>query len=209
MPENAARKRRARELARRLGIAYTTALRMVGGGAPPAGWAQQKLKQAYADFGRQVGVIAEPSLSGPHLMGTEGYGERLSHVWLGYGDRPGRPDAFIGTHRPLPGDESDTWLFVTGLHNFMAQHEWHSGDRAPGDLNPDGSHDLTVRALHAVQTAPREAAGARFHDGLWPCVRVRIGGFEALEIPYEDGSIVYCGLASMSGTVRFGLKGAD
>lgn len=201
VPENAARKRRSRELARQRGIPYTRALKILG-------WARQQLKQSYVNFGRPVGIITEPSLSGPHFSTAFGYGERLSHLWLRYGDRSGPPDAFIGTHHPLPGDEPDTGLLVEGLHNLILQHERYSSDGAPSGLDPDERHNLTLRVQHAVKTAPREAAEARFHHGRWPCVRVRVGGFEALEIPYGDGSIVYCGLASLSDTVRFGLEGA-
>uniref|UniRef100_A0AAU1HN78 Transcriptional regulator n=1 Tax=Streptomyces sp. NBC_00180 TaxID=2903632 RepID=A0AAU1HN78_9ACTN len=206
VPENAARKRRARELAQRTGVPYTAALRLINAGRVPPEVRLQELQRAYARFGRPVGIITGPSLPGPRLMGAEGFGERLSQVWLGYGQLPF--DAFMVTSRPLPGSEPDTGLLVGGLHSYIAQHERYSGNLNPNDLLHNRDHDLVERALDAAQAAPREEAEARFNDGMRPCVRVRVGEFEALEIPYEDGSIVYCGPVHLSETVKFGLAGA-
>ncbi|MCW7947025.1 hypothetical protein AAW14_34995 [Streptomyces hygroscopicus] len=204
MPENAARKRRAREIARSRGIPYTAALRILDRRSPVSALRPLESGQAFAHFGRPVGIIAEPSLPGPFLVGTEGIGTRLREVTVDYG--PTRlPIASVLTSRPLPGEERDTLALVTALHNFVAAH-----DRDPSDPgSEDQHHDRIVRALRAVEAASSEPATARFRDVVRPCVRVRVGAFEALDIPYEDGSIVYCGPLALADTVRFDLEGAS
>jgi hypothetical protein len=104
------------------------------------------------------------------------------------------------TNLPLPGEERDTSVLVTAVHNFVAAHA-----REPHGRTPDGRPDVIVEALHAVEAAPREPAEVWLCGTPMPGVRVVVGAYEALEIPYHDGCIVYCGPQSLADAVRFDL----
>ncbi|WP_127355020.1 hypothetical protein [Actinacidiphila soli] len=96
MPENAARKKRARALAQSMGISYTAALRRLN--ARPA-MARRLLGpgEAATRFGRPVGIIAQPSPPRPPLIGTEGIGDRLREIRLCYARLP---HAYMLTNLP-------------------------------------------------------------------------------------------------------------
>jgi hypothetical protein len=64
---------------------------------------------------------------------------------------------------------------------------------------------VIVEALRAVEAAPREPAEVSLCGTPTLGVRVGVAAYAALEIPYHDGCIVYCGPQGLAGGMLFDL----
>jgi hypothetical protein len=203
VPDNAARKNLIRAIAQRKGISYTAAMRLLDNHVPrPA--PVLKPGEAYAMFRRPVGIIAQPELVGPMFSGSLGRGDQLRELWLHYGpSKP--PQAFVVTNVPLPGEGPATGVLVTALLNFLARR--HEARHAEVRRRmPDAEREpMLLETQRLVEQAPREQAEVWLCGTRTPCVRVRVDGCEALEIPYLDGCIVYCGPCEQSAVLRLDL----
>ncbi|HEX3786727.1 MAG TPA: hypothetical protein VHW44_02600 [Pseudonocardiaceae bacterium] len=203
MPDDAARKKLIRSLAQHKGISYTAAMRLLDKHvARPV--PVLKPGEAYAMFRRPVGIIARPELVGPVFSGSLGRGEDLRELWLQYGSsKP--PQAFVVTNVPLPGERPATGVLVTALLNFLARRteaRYADGRRRMPDAEREA---MLLETQRLVEQAPREQAEVWLGGTRVPGVRVRVDGCEALEIPYLDGCIVYCGPREQSAALRLDL----
>lgn len=203
MPDNAARKKLIRAIAQRKGISYTAAMRLLNNHVPRP-LPVLEPGEAYAMFRRPVGIIAQPELVGPMVSGTLGRGDQLRELWLHYGtSKP--PQAFVVTNVPLPGERQATEVLVIALLNFLARRyeaRYADGRRRMPDVEREA---MVLEAQRLVEQAPREQAEVWLCGTRTPCVRVRVDGCEALEIPYLDGCIVYCGPCEQSAALRLDL----
>ena len=183
MPENAARKKRAHLLSKATGAPYTASLNILAKRPDlaqhilwPGDWLQR--------IGRPVAVISAPTFPGPRVQGCSAHDNQLYEIRLSYGPIS-RPEAQISTTYPLADNIHPESQLRMKLAAFASRHP-------TPQTTPQAQRDHFNHQLQALETAPLEPSEVMLCTLPTPALRLRLAGFEALEIHHDDAIILYC-----------------
>jgi hypothetical protein len=198
VPENAARKKRARLLSRITGMPYAACITYLDRhrDRPHLLWSAEDLQR----FGRPVGIITRPVLPGPWGVQRSAFNDLPYAIGFSYGST-GRPDARIGTHYAIPGqDQPDPGPLWMELANFATRRT--APQTRERDIAVAWRRDTFSRHRHALEAAPGETVEVLLCGNPIIATRLSLDGLEVIEIHHDDATIVCCGAEGLAEIAR-------